>query len=130
MTGSTRHFLKSQAEDAKHPSALGIATLLCSIRPSLAKYCGDVCSTLIDECVSELDTRFGVYVEGARRYETDVSFAALVRLLLYVQTELRDELKETRCATLIQDCIDHLLKTHLHYSRQPNGSSPRSAGIA
>lgn len=110
--------------DLRRSSADGIAVLLGAIQPNIRAFCNDeVCARLIGECLAHLRSRYRVPVPTTHK-EAEVetaSFAALVRLLLYVRAELVDELGEVRCANLLHGCIDHLLKSHLHYPTRSNG---------
>lgn len=114
----------------KRRSANGVAVILDAIQPNIIAYCDDdVCAVLIDECVAHLRSRYRV---SAPTFSADTevktaSLAALVRLLLYVRTELIDELGEIRCANLLQACIDHILKNHQHDPAHSNGRSTHPA---
>lgn len=118
----------SSGSDLRAPCAFGVATLLTSIKPSVRTFTDDdVCLRLIDECIVHLRTRYGVKTEECGgRTGGDTSFTALVRLLLYVRSELVDELNDERCANLLQGCVEHLLTTHLHYPARSNGRSMHS----
>jgi hypothetical protein len=101
--------------------AEGIAALLVSVKSSADVFSGDdVCSFLIDECLALLRANYSLDAESKPPANGETSFPAIIRLLLYVRAELIDELGDTRCADLMQACIDHLLRAHLHYQGRPN----------
>lgn len=119
MPAITQHGLKKAGTGG---GPWGVVSLLASVRPSLSNYCGDdTCGALIDECLAHFEKRHGVrpvWTAQAKGYEP--SFAALVRLLLYVRAEMLEDLREERCANLIQGCIECLLRSHLHWQAHEN----------
>lgn len=105
---------------AKAPTSnvAGILQMLSTAQASIAAYCADdYCADLIEQCASHLQERYG-YAAAPPSDQTmapESSLVALVRLLAYVQVEITEDLRELRCASLIKQCIDHLLHTHLLY---------------
>jgi hypothetical protein len=110
-----------EAIELSRPVALGVVQLLGSAQVSLKTMCGDeLCVRLLDKCITHLRERFGL-AAGDPNFDpvhTEASLTAVVRLLVYVRVEVIESLSEMQCADLLNQCIDHLLQSHLLFHEQ------------
>ncbi len=97
---------------------LAILGLLGSAQMSIASH-GDIfCVGLLDQCAGLLRRRYGLAgtVRGGDPVWADSSLAAVVHLLIYVQAEVEETLRDPQGAAVLGRCIDRLLHTHVPQS--------------
>lgn len=109
--------------DSAPELANSVIALLASVRSNIQSLSGDdACVFLLDECSSRLRARYRLPPE-AKSLPGGASFAAIVRLLVYVRQELADGLGDVQCAALVQGCVDHLIWASSHERAAPNGQT-------
>jgi hypothetical protein len=105
------------AGSAAHPTgrrndALSLLQLLLSAQQFLERYCGDQpCTPMFLQCISEFRQRHSISERGladSLSWEEE-NVPALVRLLVYVQAEAAENLRDQHCADDIEKCIVDLM---------------------
>ena len=95
----------------------GIFLLLMSARTSLPLHQADeLCLSIMDDCISSFQARHKINERETREAIVweETSLAALVRLLQYLQGEIRDRLRDRQCAEQLKLCIDYLTQVKLN----------------
>lgn len=95
----------------------------------LIKTHGDsLCVGLLDQCAAHLRTRYRLSAtdRSEDRVWAESNLPALVHLLIYVQAEVNDKLRDASCAAALEQCIDHLLQMHLPASEECCGRAVTS----
>jgi predicted NAD/FAD-dependent oxidoreductase len=95
--------------------ALSVLELLLSAQASAEIHVVDkACMTRLDKCVERLRA-----IHELSRSEIDgdpvsveSSLPGLLRLLVYLQAEAADGLRDAICATHLQECVTALLRAH------------------
>jgi len=91
-----------------------ILELLGSAQLSVESHGDSFCAGLLEQCAAHLRERHGF--SGCRQNGdpvwADSSLPALVHLLIYVQAEVEDKLRDPACVEVFDQCIDRLLQTH------------------
>jgi len=95
--------------------ALSMLELLLSAQAAAELHLVDkVCMTRLDKCVERLRALHALskpeVVEEFVAVES--SLPGLLRLLVYLQVEAADGLKDAICATHLQECVTALLQAH------------------
>jgi len=91
-----------------------ILDLLGSAQLSVESHGDNFCAGLLQQCAAHLRERHGF--SGSRQNGdpvwTESSLPAVVHLLIYVQAEVEDKLRDRACVEVLDQCIDCLLQTH------------------
>jgi hypothetical protein len=100
--------------DLAESDARAILELLGSARLSVESHGDSFCAGLLDQCATQLRERHGL--SGTQQSGDPVwaesNLPALIHLLIYVQAEVAETLRDTQCAAALGRCIDRLLQTH------------------
>ena len=94
--------------DLPSSDILAILQLIGSARLSVSRQGDAFCVGLLDQCAAHLRERFGLG-DTARRGDpawADSTVPAVVHLLIYVQAEVEERLRDGVCVAVLDQCID------------------------
>lgn len=100
--------------DLPESDVLAILELLGSAQLSVESHGDNFCAGLLEQCATQLRRRHGVSrtQPSGDPVWAESSLPALVHLLIYVQAEVAEKLRDPECAVAIDQCIDRLLQTY------------------
>jgi len=100
--------------DVPESDVQAILELLGSAQLSVESHGDTFCAGILAQCAAQLRRRHGLSGtrQGGDPMWAESSLPALVHLLIYVQAEVKEKLRDPQCAAAIDRCIDRVLHTH------------------
>lgn len=103
----------------------GILRLLRAVHSSIVLHFGDEpAAELLEECIAQVAAHDPTAVQSdssENQRPAELNMTALVRMLVYVQSEIDQTLGDAQTGRLLRRCIDHLLRQKYLYQLNDRG---------